>query len=997
MIKKALQGLASLKLAIVLLCLSMLLVFAGTGAQKYDGIWDVQARYFHSYFVVAQFRDIKSAALLDNLLPGVNIPGGIPMPGGYILGLLLLLNLIATLFVKVQYTWDRAGLILTHFGLIFLLVGEGITSGMSTEGNMTIVQGGSSNFVAGREPELAIVDTSPADKDRHTVVPVELLAKAANALSEDARTLTLPGLPFSVRVDRFNVNSEVVAFNSPDAAGLLRATAGEAKELVAIPRPGFSGASDAEKVNVTSAYVTFLHDGKDLGRYLLAVGLPGGQTLEVAGRKYLVSLRSARTYKPYTMHLIKFSHDKYLGTQMAKNFSSKLRFVDPTHKEDREILIKMNEPFRYRGETFYQSSFRGDDVTILQVVRNPAWTLPYIACTIGGVGLCLHFVIVLVGFLQSRSAALATRPLPGLSEARLPQPPGSPWYLRGTLLLPTATVALCVLIIGVHLAPRDTGSRFDIKGFSRLPVSYEGRIQPLDSLSRNAMKVMRGRQGTSIADKSNPSVQKSAPAIQWLLDALTGSPDADNYKIFRIDSRDILDLLGLSRDEKFFSLNDVAPNANKLLAQAQAAQNERRDSRSQFQNQVMQQADRFYLFMGISRLPNLFICAPLAPGEQWRSAGELMDQPEGSAHAPESLKRFTAILNAYRDNKPAEFNQQVAEYHKVLDRKLPQEMNRVRFEAFFNHFDPHMASKELYIFAFLAAALSWLFWPEPLRKSGVTFLLFAVGLHTFGLICRMYISGRPPVTNLASSAIFIGWAAAVIALCIEFVYRNGLGTAAAGIIAWPTLFIADQLSLDGDTMKVLVAVLDTNIWLATHVVVITLGYAATFVAGAIGCAYIFFGLCTPLLNDAWRKAMIRAIYGVTGFALIGSFIGTVLGGIWADQSWGRFWGWDPKENGAVLIVLANAILLHARWAGWARDRGLAALAVFGNIVTAWSWFGTNMMGVGLHSYGFMAGAYAALLGFVFTQLILIGMALIPEQAWLSLQRHPRVTEPPSPA
>ena len=124
-----------------------------------------------------------------------------------------------------------------------------------------------------------------------------------------------------------------------------------------------------------------------------------------------------------------------------------------------------------------------------------------------------------------------------------------------------------------------------------------------------------------------------------------------------------------------------------------------------------------------------------------------------------------------------------------------------------------------------------------------------------------------------------------------------------------------------------------------------------------------------------EKDLIRKIYGIVCFAILFSVVGTILGGIWADQSWGRFWGWDPKENGAVLIVLANAILLHARWGGLARDRGIACLAIFGGIVTSWSWFGTNMLGVGLHSYGFMESALTWLLAFVISQVLLIAAAL----------------------
>ena len=177
------------------------------------------------------------------------------------------------------------------------------------------------------------------------------------------------------------------------------------------------------------------------------------------------------------------------------------------------------------------------------------------------------------------------------------------------------------------------------------------------------------------------------------------------------------------------------------------------------------------------------------------------------------------------------------------------------------------------------------------------------------------------------------------------------------------------------------AVLDTNFWLATHVVCITIGYAATFLAGILAIIYIFATTIAPNFDPDTRKTLSRMIYGVICFAMLFSFVGTILGGIWADQSWGRFWGWDPKENGAILIVLWNALILHARWGGLVRERGMALLAIFGNIVTGWSWFGTNMLGIGLHSYGFMAGAAFALIVVDLVHLALIVIGALPLKTW----------------
>jgi ABC-type transport system involved in cytochrome c biogenesis permease subunit len=249
----------------------------------------------------------------------------------------------------------------------------------------------------------------------------------------------------------------------------------------------------------------------------------------------------------------------------------------------------------------------------------------------------------------------------------------------------------------------------------------------------------------------------------------------------------------------------------------------------------------------------------------------------------------------------------------------------------------------------------------------------------------MWLEGRPPVTNLYSSALFVGWGSVGLCLILERIYRNAIGSVAAGMIGFVTLLIAHHLSLSGDTLEMMRAVLDTNLWLATHVVIVTTGYAATFLAGFLALIYVFRGTLTRSLDKATADSLSRMVYGIVCFATLCSLVGTVLGGIWADQSWGRFWGWDPKENGAVMIVLWNAIILHARWGGLVKQRGLMCLAIAGNIITSWSWFGTNMLGVGLHSYGFMDAAFYWLLAFVFSQLAIIALAQLPLEKWRSFR------------
>jgi len=311
-----------------------------------------------------------------------------------------------------------------------------------------------------------------------------------------------------------------------------------------------------------------------------------------------------------------------------------------------------------------------------------------------------------------------------------------------------------------------------------------------------------------------------------------------------------------------------------------------------------------------------------------------------------------------------------------------------------------------YVTIFVLTLLAWLIGNQSIARAGFWLLALTLTVHTAGLVLRIIISGRPPVTNLYSSAVFIAWGIVVFSIFIEAIYRNGLAQAAAAVAGFASLLIAAGLSTtEGDTMKQLQAVLDTNFWLATHVVCVTLGYTATFLAGVLAIGYIVAcpavallrklgatrGNGQPLtLSDADLKEIARMVYGVACFALLFSFVGTILGGIWADQSWGRFWGWDPKENGAVLIVLWNALILHARWGGVVRDRGVMVLAILGNIVTSWSWFGTNMLGIGMHSYGFMDSAQFWLGAFMALQVGLALFGLIPTKVW----NGSRAKEPP---
>jgi ABC-type transport system involved in cytochrome c biogenesis permease subunit len=395
-------------------------------------------------------------------------------------------------------------------------------------------------------------------------------------------------------------------------------------------------------------------------------------------------------------------------------------------------------------------------------------------------------------------------------------------------------------------------------------------------------------------------------------------------------------------------------------------------------------------------------------------AGHLLPGGESSETFLTTSTAMHNVLTAWQKSDVKGFNESVDEYRDYLASGVLPHVNlaTVKKEAWFNFFEPFYLAINLYLPIIVLSFCGWLFFGNVLRRTSLLLLLLAFAVHSMALVMRMQISGRPPVTNLYSSAIFIGWAVVVAAFVVEMFLKNGIGNILGASVGAGTLVIAHYLARDeGDTLGVMQAVLDTTFWLATHVVCITLGYAATFAAGFLGLFHLFYiasERARAPRDQATEKVSVRAvalkilspvtatiywiaargtqgnrsgspisdilgkmIYGILCFALFFSLVGTVLGGLWADDSWGRFWGWDPKENGAMLIVLWNAVILHARWDKMIGNYGTAVLAMVGNVVTAWSWFGVNELKAGLHTYGFTEGRLLALGIFVVVQLALV--------------------------
>jgi ABC-type transport system involved in cytochrome c biogenesis permease subunit len=262
-------------------------------------------------------------------------------------------------------------------------------------------------------------------------------------------------------------------------------------------------------------------------------------------------------------------------------------------------------------------------------------------------------------------------------------------------------------------------------------------------------------------------------------------------------------------------------------------------------------------------------------------------------------------------------------------------------------------------------------------------------LCTVVITIRCIIMQRPPIGNLYDTIIFIGSTIVLLALIVEWLVRRRFALSLAPILGAALVLLARRFELGDarDHMDPLVAVLNSNFWLTIHVITISLGYSAGLLSAFLSTSYILLrGLNLDEGNTSFRRSLTRSVYGMLCLTLFLSLVGTVLGGIWANDSWGRFWGWDPKENGALLIVLWTLAILHARIGGYIREWGLHIAAVGTAIIVTFSWWHVNFLGVGLHNYGFTTGKNTIWVFYlIMTSVLLFAFAAMFYERYKSLQ------------
>ncbi len=529
-----------------------------------------------------------------------------------------------------------------------------------------------------------------------------------------------------------------------------------------------------------------------------------------------------------------------------------------------------------------------------------------------------------------------------------------------------------------------------------LPVQEGGRVKPLETFASFTLLRLNGKRSAEDADG-----RKLTPTA-WLLDVLFDPEHAAGTRAFLVQDAEALEAIGVQLDERRkrdrYSYRELEPGLSKLFDLAHQYDALEAAQRSSVQSQIVTLAENVLLFARLSRQEIVaLIPPPDARTEAWNTPAELRasSKPLSTAQAG-ALAAFERAFDSTGRAAAFEAALERFHHHAVVGARLRGEYDKIPSERAYYRANLLRWSLTAFLLAFASTALLWL---APRRKwlyaTAATLCGVGAALLVAVIVWRCILRERPPVSTLYETKLFVTATGVLIALVIEAIGRQRLALSAAVVLGALGLFVAHGYEVldKRDTMPALVAVLDTNFWLATHVTAITIGYAAGMLAALLASFYLLAKLLGPRrLERQHFAALSRMVYGVLCFGLIFSLVGTLLGGIWANESWGRFWGWDPKENGALLIVISQLVILHARRGGYLREHGVCMAAAFAGTIVAFSWWGVNLLGVGLHSYGFTSGIQAALWSYYGAQWSICGLGAL---AWLLERRRERVAHAPA--
>ena len=520
-------------------------------------------------------------------------------------------------------------------------------------------------------------------------------------------------------------------------------------------------------------------------------------------------------------------------------------------------------------------------------------------------------------------------------------------FLKATLLF----VTICVQSL----------SAFEI---GDIPLQDEGRIKPLDTFARNHLLAFYGKRSIKELDMG---------ATDWIINLILNPENGRDQKIFNIRNPEVASSLFLDwTNEHKYSFNQITPGLSEQSSMLEMIDQKDASDRTVYEKQLYEISRNILRFEEISYLKALKFIPPSNNSEsgEWLSPFDFILK---GIPANENQEAILNSLQMYLANRLAgndlEMSSALNRYEMALStfQGINVKVDNLKKETWMNRINLFYISLGLYLLSFIFLSISWMIKPILLNRVAYLLLISGTVIHGYGIFLRMQIMERPPVTTLYESVIFVSLIIMALAVLLEYFRKDGLGIFVGSVSGSVLHYIGFSYAADGDTLGMLVAVLNSNFWLATHVTTITIGYGASLMAGCVGHLYLIQEIRG--VNSASLKSIFNNLFGITLLALFFTLFGTILGGIWADQSWGRFWGWDPKENGALLIVLWQLMMIHMRLSGLAKPKEFALGMALNNIIVALAWFGVNLLQVGLHSYGFDDGVARNLFMFIGFEII----------------------------
>lgn len=546
------------------------------------------------------------------------------------------------------------------------------------------------------------------------------------------------------------------------------------------------------------------------------------------------------------------------------------------------------------------------------------------------------------------------------------------YWLARFLFAPRSSFNEKIFLINNPELPMALGIETDEKrrySFAQIQPKYE----KLKELAQKAAAI--DKKSRTIVDEEIIRVEANVRLYAELSQSFSFAlPHAD----FSIPNSDVIHQLEFSEGQTQFSFLDIALKADFIKNAMDELQSKPENLWSDGQREVVQLVNNLYQWSSSMQNLRFQIIPSLNPSEErWLSPWDTINFQFQNDENRREISFLRDLSRAYWNGNQLEFDMSARAFSDSISNRagktVKKGLKKISLELLYNRLNLLFTAKVLYGLTFLLFLFSLFFDGKKFHRLAFLLILVGFALHALALVLRITILSRPPVTNLYETFIFVGFVSSLVGIIVESVNRKWLGLVVSSVCGFIFLTIAGKFSAEGDTMQMLVAVLNSNFWLGTHVLSITTGYAGVCVAGILGHVYILQALARPK-EKALRETTYKNILGVLGFGLTMSFLGTNLGGIWADQSWGRFWGWDPKENGAMLIVLWCAIIFHARIGKLIGPLGVAVASALGIIVVAWAWFGVNLLSVGLHSYGFTSGAATGLITYVACEILFLAVA-----------------------